>query len=91
MATMEWRVVQPEQSDWKRQIDIVAYYGSNTIGSIVYDDTGWNSVIDGSVDFLNAETEEEAKQEMIERLDNHFEDEINYYRELRESLGELNF
>ena len=26
---------------------------------------------------------------MIERLDNHFEDEINYYNELRESLEEL--
>lgn len=89
MKTMEWREVTPEQSDWKKQINIVAYYGSQEIGSIVYDDTGWNSVIDGIVDFLNAETEEEAKQEMIVRLEDHFDDQINYYRELLDNLGDL--
>lgn len=89
MKTMEWREVTPEQSDWKKQINIVAYYGSQEIGSIVYDCTGWNSVIDGIVDFLNADTEEEAKQEMIVRLEDHFEDQINYYRELLDNLGDL--
>ena len=90
MATMEWREVDPEQADWKKQINTVAYYGSQEIGSIVYDDTGWNSVIDGNVEFLNAETEEEAKEEMIVMLENHFEDQINYYRELIDSLEKLN-
>lgn len=91
MTTMEWRDVHPEQSDWNRQIDIVAYYGSQNIGSIIQcdDKRGWCCIIDGSIDFLNAETEEEAKKEMIERLEEYFEDEINYYRELIESLGEL--
>lgn len=92
MTTMEWREVYPEQSDWKKQIDIVAYYGSQKIGSIIlYDDErNWNCVIDDIIDFLSAETEEEAKKEMIDRLEEHFEDEINYYRELIDSLGELN-
>lgn len=92
MTTMELREVTPEQSDWKRQINVVAYYGSQNIGSIIlYDDErSWHCVIDGNIDFLNAETEEDAKKEMIERLENHFEDEINYYRELIDSLGELN-
>lgn len=89
MKTMEWIEVDPEQSDWKKQINIVAYYSSLTIGSIVFSDIGWESVIDGSMDFLDAKTEEEAKKEMIERLEEHLEDEINYYRELIESLGEL--
>lgn len=91
MTTMEWKEVSPEQSDWERQIDVVAYYGSQKIGSIVlYDDErSWHCVINGNIDFLEAETEDEAKREMIERLDNHFEDEINYYKELRESLEEL--
>lgn len=86
---MEWKEVNPEQSDWKKQIDVMAYYGSRKIGSIVLCDEGWEYVIDGSIDFLEAETEDEAKKEMIERLDEHFVDEINYYRELRESLEEL--
>lgn len=92
MTTMEWIEVHPEQSDWKRQINIVAYYGSHEIGSIVLceDERSWNGVIDGSVDFLDAKTEEEAKIEMIERLEEYFEGEINYYRELTDSLGELN-
>lgn len=89
MKTMEWIEVHPEQSDWKKQINIVAYYGSQTIGSIVCSDIGWEYVIDGSIDFLDAETEEKAKEEMLERLEEHFEDEINYYRELIDSLGEL--
>ena len=91
MKTIEWIEVQPEQSDWNRQINIVMYYEGREIGSIVlYDDErSWNCVIDGNIDFLDAETEEEAKKEMIERLEQHFEDEINYYRELIESLGEL--
>lgn len=89
MTTMEWKEVNPEQSDWKKQIDIIAYYGSCKIGSIVLCEDGWNYVIDGSVEFLEAETESEAKREMIERLGEHFEDKINYYQELIDSLEEL--
>lgn len=92
MCTMEWKEVEPEQEEWEKQIDIIAYYGSYTIASIVYcgEDIGWQSVIDGKMDFMMAKTEEEAKVEMIEVLDSHFEGEINYYNELRESLSELN-
>lgn len=86
---MEWKEVTPEQSDWKKQIDVMAYYGSQKIGSIVLCDDGWNYIINGNVYALEAETEDEAKEEMIERLDEHFEDEINYYRELRGSLEKL--
>lgn len=92
MTTMEWKEVGPEQSDWKRQIDVTAYYGSQKIGSIVFcADGSWDYVIDGQIYSLEAETEKEAKEEMAERLDNYFEDEINYYTELRESLEELQF
>lgn len=88
---MEWREVHPEQSDWKKQIDIVAYYGSHKIGSIILCDNerNWSCVINGNIDYLMAETENEAKEEMIQKLDSYFEGEINYYNELRESLNEL--
>ena len=36
MTKLEWKEVEPEQDDWEKQIDIVAYYGSITVGSIVY-------------------------------------------------------
>ena len=34
MCTMKWKEVVPEQDDWEKQIDIVAYYGGITVGSI---------------------------------------------------------
>lgn len=88
---MKWREVHPEQSDWKRQIDIVEYYSGHKIGSIILrdDKRSWNCVIDDSIDFLVAETEEEAKEEMVDRLEEYFEEKICYYRELIESLDKL--
>ena len=43
MTELEWKEVEPEQEDWKKQIDVVAYYGSIAIGSIVYcgEEIGW--------------------------------------------------
>lgn len=92
MTELEWKEVAPEQEDWKKQIDIVAYYGSITIGSIVYcgEEIGWQSVIDGHMDCMQAESLEDAKREMIDMLDNHCTDQINYYKDLQESLDELN-
>ena len=92
MCTMEWKEVEPEQKNWEKQIDIVAYYGSVTIASIVYygSEIGWYSVIDGNMEFMEAESEEDAKKEIIDTLDNYCVDQINYYKELQESLCELN-
>ena len=92
MSEIKWKEVEPEQKDWEKQIDIVAYYGSTTIGSIVYGgaEIGWQSVIDGRMDFMQAESLEAAKEEMIGILDNHCTDQINYYKDLQESLDELN-
>lgn len=58
MCTMKWKEVVPEQDDWEKQIDIVAYYGSITVGSIVYcgEEIGWQSVIDGHMNFMQAES-----------------------------------
>lgn len=92
MSEIKWKEVEPEQEDWEKQIDIVAYYGSVTIGSIVYcgEEIGWQSVIDGHMDYIQAESLEAAKEEMIGILDNHCTDQINYYKDLQESLDELN-
>lgn len=88
---MEWKEVEPEQNDWEKQYDVVAYYGDVTIGSIVYcgEEIGWQSVIDGNMYFMQSESLEDAKKEMIDILDNHCTDQINYYKELQESLDEL--
>ena len=89
---MKWKEVAPEQEDWEKQIDIVAYYGSITVGSIVYcsEEIGWQSVIDGHMNFMQAESLEDAKKEMIDILDEHFTGQINYYHDLQDSLEELN-
>lgn len=91
MCTVEWKEVAPEQEDWEKQIDIVAYYGSVTIGSIVYcgEEVGWQSVIDGNMCFMQSESLEDAKIEMIDMLENHCTDQIAYYKEIQESLEEL--
>lgn len=91
MTELEWKEVEPEQEDWKKQIDVVAYYGSIAIGSIVYcgEEIGWQSVIDGSMAFMQAESLEDAKKEMIDILNEHFTDQINYYHDLQDSLEEL--
>lgn len=92
MTNMEWKKVEPNEKDWEKQIDIVAYDGNITIGSIAYcgADFGWIYIIGGHSDSLLAKTEYEAKRDMITVLDNHFVDEINYYKELKESLSNLN-
>ena len=47
-------------------------------------------MIDGHMDYMQAESLEAAKEEMIGILDNHCTDQINYYKDLQESLDELN-
>ena len=92
IASMKWKEVDPEQEDWEKQIDIVAYYGSITVGSIVYcgEEIGWQSVIDGHMNFMQAESLEDAKREMIDILEEHCTDQINYYKDLQGHLEELN-
>jgi hypothetical protein len=91
MPELEWKEVEPEQKDWDRQINMIAYYGDLVIGSIVHceEEIGWKSVIDGHMDFLQAESLEDAKEEMLDVLDNYCTDQINYYEEIQESLEEL--
>ena len=89
---MEWReILFRDQEEWEIQYDVVAYYGSHKIGSLVYStEYGWQSVINGTVeDLYNAKTEEEAKKEFKEILEDFLEGEIDYYRELCSMLDEL--
>ena len=90
---MEWRKISfTDQEDWEMQYDVVVYYGSHKLGSLVYSsEYGWQSVINGTVeDLYNAKTEEEAKKEFKEKLENFLEGEIDYYRELSSMLDDLN-
>ena len=88
---MEWKEIEPEQKDWEKQINIVAYEGMYTIGNIAYcgDEFGWIFTIGNRQDSLLAKNEEEAKDEFICILDEHFQGEINFYGELKESLSNL--
>lgn len=89
---MEWKEVEPEQKNWKKQWNLTAYYGEHIVGSIVLDDDGegeFNSVINGSIEFMAAGDLIEAKEEFYERLDTYLSGEIDYYTELRNMLENL--
>lgn len=90
---MEWKEVEPEQKDWQKQWNLTAYYGEHIVGSIILDDDGegeFNSVIDGVVEFMVSSDLEEAKKEFYDRLQSHFESEIEYYNALLNMLDEIN-
>lgn len=89
---MEWKEVKPKQDNWQRQINITAYYGETVLGSIIYCDEleGWNSLVNDELEYLDAQTEEEAKQEMKDVLEMNFESERNYFEDLLSMLKELN-
>lgn len=87
---MEWKEVNPEQDNWKKQWNLTAYYESDVVGSIILDGEGeYNSVIDGNVEFMEVSDLDEAKKEFYERLDNYLAGEIEYYEELRSMLGDM--
>ena len=91
---MEWReILFPDQEDWEIQYDVVAYYGSHKIGSLVYStEYGWQSVINGTVEDLYNSTEKQeqiCQREDKEILEDFLEGEVDYYRELCSMLDEL--
>lgn len=90
MGNIEWKEVEPEREEWKRQIDIM-FCEIIKIGSMVYYDgkLGWNYIIDGVEDFLFANTEEDAKKELIEIIINNCDDAIAHYTAIKESIDQF--
>lgn len=95
---LQWEEVTPEQTDWKRQINLKYREGflEPVLGSVVlYDDSlngdedTWQCVVDGSIGYLNADTEDAAKKELLEELENHFETEIERCNDILSSIMDL--
>lgn len=95
---LQWKEVTPEQTDWKRQINLKYREGflEPVLGSVVlYDDSlngdedTWQCVVDGSIGYLNADTEDAAKNELLEALENHFETEIERCNDILSSIMDL--
>lgn len=96
---LQWEEVTPEQTDWKRQINLKYREGflEPVLGSVVlYDDDSlydveetWQCVVDGSIGYLNADTEDAAKNELLEELENHFETEIERCNDILSSIMDL--
>ena len=89
---MEWKEVEPEQKNWQKQWNLTAYYGEHVVGSIVLDNDGegeFNSVIGGSVEFMAVSDLNEAKAEFYDRLDSYLSGEIDYYKEIRSMLADM--
>lgn len=80
--------------EWKEddgKIYLTAFDGELNVAKLVNEDCGWELFIDGSrtSELLSAETEEEAKEEAIYCLEYCLEEELNYCKELIESLKKL--
>lgn len=92
MADLEWKEVEPESASSEKRIDLTAFYGEMTLASLLYqgEEIGWISLINQREEFLDAETEEDAKSELLEALISHYEDEINDDKSMLESLREFN-
>lgn len=95
---IQWVEVTPEQEDWERQINLKCQEGflESVLGSVVlYDDSlngvvdTWQCVVDGSIGYLNADTEEAAKKEFLGVLESHFETEIERYENILSSIMNL--
>lgn len=84
------KIIFPDQEDWEVQYDVIAYC-DDTVGSLVYSTKyGWQSVLNGVVeDLYDANTEEEAKSEFKERLENFLSGEVEYFEELLSMIDEL--
>lgn len=82
--------MEPEREEWKRQIDIM-FCEIIKIGSLVFYDgnPGWSYIIDGVEDFLFADTEEDAKKELIKIIDSNCDDYIAHYTAIKESIARL--
>lgn len=86
MDKQDWfweKILFADQEDWEIQYDVMAYYGGQKIGSLVYStEYGWQSVINGTVECLyNADTEEDAKRDFKDRLENFLKGKIDYHTE----------
>lgn len=92
MHDLEWKEVEPNSRAIEKQVNLTAFYGEMVVGTIVYCgiDLGWQSVINGSEEFLEAETEDAAKAELLESLISHYEGEIEDGKAMLESLKEFN-
>lgn len=92
MNRIEWKEIDPQQEDWKRQIDIM-FCEKCMLGSIVYfgEELGWGCVIDGAVDVLLARTEKEAKKEIVKVIINYCDDTIAHYTAIKESIDQFEF
>lgn len=90
---LQWEEVTPKQTDWKRQINLKYKEGflEPVLGSVVlYDDEEtWQCVVDGSIGYLNADTEEAAKKEFLGTVENHFETEIERCNDILSSIMDL--
>lgn len=87
MGNIEWREVEPEREEWKRQIDIM-FCEICKIGSLIYYEgtPGWNYIFDGMEDFLFADSEDDGKKELIEIIVNNCNDYIAHYTAIKESI-----
>lgn len=91
MTELTWRDVKPESKNDTKQFDVKAFYDELTVGSLMLSpENGWSVKIENcTAEYIEAETEKEAKNGFLDALENHCEDEISYFQSLLEGVTEL--
>lgn len=93
MHDFEWEEVESENPNYvERQINLTVFYGTLRLGCLCYcgEDIKWTATIEGREEFLEAETEDDAKKEFIEHLITHYEGDISDNTEMLKNLREFN-
>lgn len=91
MTDLEWKDAEPEDNATEKRIDLVAFGGETTLASLLYQgpEIQWIVIIDKREEFLSAENEEDAKAELLEMISLHYEEEIEFNKNMLLNVKEF--
>lgn len=68
------------------------FYDEEKLAEIFYeDDGGWcynSSLLDATAEYLGSDSLEDAKEDIENIIENHYEGEINYFKEILDKFKE---
>lgn len=95
MPDFEWKEVEEKacfEYEWaEKQINLTRFDGEYIMAFLLYEaTTGWIAIIEGRETVLLAETEEEAKNAVLDELETIYEDKIADDKLMLNDIREFN-
>lgn len=76
----------------KEVLYFTPYYDEEKLAEVFYeDDGGWcysSSLLDATDEYLGSDSLEDAKEDIESMIENYYESEINYYKEMLDKFLE---